>query len=194
MERRSFLKLWLTGVGHIVLGNVMCLFATMGLTMFGKNLFTNVLGIIFAALIFFLLMFKVAWQDGTRERSLVKNGRVDGPLKYRWVLIGFAMYAVAIIPTVVLLLNVLCFPEADTLFFYKFVNGSAFPFVSTFIPTVELKKEVWIETAATRQLDNMSILFPILMLAYYALIPIATHIGYYMGYNDTLNTDKIMYK
>ena len=194
MERRSFVKLWLTGVGYIVLGNVMCLFATMGLTMFGKNLFTNVLGIIFAALIFYLLMFTVAWKDGTHERSLVKNGRVDGPLKYRWVLIGLAMFAVAVIPTVVLLLNVLFFPEADTLFFYKFVNGSAFPFVSTFIPTVELEKEVWIETATTRQIDNMSVLFPVLMIAYYALIPVATHIGYYMGYNDTLNADKIMYK
>lgn len=194
MERRSFLNLWLTGVGYIVLGNVMCLFATMGLTMFGKNLFTNVLGIIFAMLIFFLLMFTVAWKDGTRERALVRNGRVDGPLKYRWVLIGLAMFAVAIIPTVVLLLNVLFFPEADTLFFYKFVNGSAFPFVSTFIPVPELDKEVWIEAATTRQIDNMPIPFPVLMIAYYALIPAATHIGYSMGYNDTLNTDKIMYK
>ncbi len=194
MERRSFFKLWLTGVGWIVLGNVMCLFATMGLAMFGKNLFTNVLGIIFAVLIFFLLMFTVAWKDGERERSLVKNGRVDGVLKYRWVFIGLAMFAVAIIPTVVLLLNVLFFPEVDTLFFYKFVNGSAFPFVSTFIPVPEIGKEVWVEAAATRQIDNMSVLFPVFMLAYYALIPAATHIGFSMGYNDTLNTDKIMYK
>lgn len=194
MERRSFLKLWLSGVGYIVLGNVMCLFATMGLTMFGKNLFTNILGIIFAVMIFYLLMFTVAWKDGARERALVKNGRVAGQLKYRWLFIGLAMFAVAIIPTVVLLLNVLFFPEADTLFFYKFVNGSAFPFVSTFIPVPELNKEVWIQAATTRQIDNMSVLFPVLMIAYYALIPAATHIGYSMGYNDTLNTDKIMYK
>lgn len=194
MERRSFFKLWLTGVAYIVLGNVMCLFATMGLMMFGKNPFTNILGMIFAVLIFYLLMFTVAWKDGVRERSLVRNGRVNGPLKNRWLLIGLAMFAVAIIPTVVLLLNVLFFPEADTLFFYKFVNGSAFPFVSTFIPTVELEKEVWVETASIRQIDNMSVLFPVLMIVYYLLIPASTCIGYRMGYNDTLNADKIMYK
>lgn len=194
MKRSSFFKLWLKGAGFIVLGNVMCLIATMGLTMFGKNLFTNVLGMIIAVLIFYLLVFTVAWKDGVAERSLVKNGRVDAPLKYRWIMIGIAMFGFAVIPTVVLLLNVLFFPEADTLFFYKFINGSAFPFVSTFIPVPEISDYVWSEAAQTRQIDNMSVLFPALMLVYYAFIPAVTQLGYYMGYNDKLNTDKIMYQ
>jgi hypothetical protein len=39
----------------------------------------------------------------------------------------------------------------------------------------------------------MSPLFPTLMLVYYALIPVITQLGYYLGYNDKLNKD-IMYK
>lgn len=193
MKRQSFLKLFIKGVGFIVLGNIMTLIATMALVMFGMNTFTNILGMIISVLIFYLLVFTVAWKDGAAERSLVKNGRVDGPLKYRWIWIGLAMMAVSMIPTLILLLNVLFFPQEDTLYIYKFINGSAFPFVSTFIPVPELTTDAWIPTMQ-RQFDNMSVWFPSLMLIYYMFIPVATQSGYYMGYNDTLNTDKIMYK
>ncbi|MBE6888946.1 MAG: hypothetical protein E7485_02910 [Ruminococcaceae bacterium] len=193
MKRQSFLSLFLRGVGYIVLGNIMCLIATMALVMFGKNTFFNILGIIIAVMIFYMLIFTVAWKDGNAERSLIKHGRVDSPLKYRWLLIGLLMYVVAAAPTVVLLLNKLFFPEEDTLYLYKFISGSAFPFVNTFIPDAVPETDAWIPTTL-RQFDNMSVLFPSLMLVYYALIPIVTHIGYYMGFTDKLNTDNIVYK
>ncbi len=193
MKRRSFPKLVLVGIGYIVLGNVLCLFMTMGLAMFGANLFTNVLSIICGALIFFLLTFTVAWKDGVRERSLVNLKRVEGPLKYRWVLIGLVMYVFAALPTLVLLINKLFLPNEDFIFIYRFVSGSAYPFLITFVPPVITESEAWVATTA-RQIDNMSVLFPCLMLVYYALIPVSTQLGSYMGYNDLLNKDKIMYK
>ena len=185
--------LLLKGVGYIVLGNVMCLFMTMGLAMFGGNLFTDILSIICGTAIFFMLVFTVAWKDGTAERSLVKNHRVEGPLKYRWLLIGAIMFIIAAAPTIVLLLNKLFFPQEDTLYLYRFISGSAFPFLMTFVPNVVTESEAWMPTTL-RQIDLMSPLFPALMLFFYALIPIITHLGYWAGYNDKLNTDKIMYK
>lgn len=192
MKRRPFHILLLKGIGYIVLGNVMCLIMTMALAMFGLNLFMNILSILCCSAVFFMLVFTVAWKDGCDERSLVKHGRVEAPLKYRWILIGSLMFLAAAIPTIVLLLNKQFFPEADTLFLYRFISGSAYPFVNTFIPTAEANVDAWHTTL--RQFDNMSVWFPVLMLVYYALIPAVTQLGYYMGYHDKLNADKIMYK
>ena len=45
-----------------------------------------------------------------------------------------------------------------------------------------------------RQIDSMSVLFPALMLVYYALIPVATQLGWYIGFTDKFNKENIMYK
>ena len=87
------------------------MFMTMALSMFGGNIVFNILSIICGTLIFYMLIFTVAWKDGARERSLVKNRRVDAPLKYRWIYLGVIMYVIAALPTLVLLLNKLFFPE-----------------------------------------------------------------------------------
>ncbi len=192
MQRKPFHILLLKGIGYIVLGNVMCLIMTMALAMFGVNLFTNILSIACCTAVLYMLVFTVAWKDGCDERSLLKNGRVSSPLKYRWLFIGLLMFAFASTPTLVLLANKLFFPEEDTLFLYRFMCGSAYPFVNTFIPAVEANIDDW--HTSLRQFDNMSVRFPVLMLAYYALIPAVTQLGYYMGFNDKLNPDKIMYK
>lgn len=170
----------------------MCLIMTMALAMFGLNVFFKILTILCCTAVFFMLIFTVAWKDGCDERSLVKNGRVDAPAKYRWIVIGALLFLAAAVPTMILLLNKLFFPEMDTLYFYRFISASAYPFVNMFIPTADANVDAWHTTQ--RQFDNMSVWFPALMLVYYALIPAVTQLGFYMGYNDKLNTDKIMYK
>lgn len=193
MQRKSFIKLLLSALGYIVLGNVMCLVMTMAVSMFGLNWFTKILAIVCCTAVFFMLIFTAAWKDGVRERSLVKLGRVECELKHRWVLIGIVAGFIAAVPTIILLLNKLFFPQEDTLFVYRFISGSAYPFVLAFVEPVITESMAWEETTL-RQIDNMSPLFPALMLIYYALIPVVSQIGYRMGFNDTLNSDKIMYK
>ena len=185
--------LLLSALGYIVLGNVMCLVMTMAISMFGLNWFTKILAIVCCTAVFFMLVFTAAWKDGVRERSLVKLGRVESELKHRWVLIGIVAGFIAAVPTIILLLNKLLFPQEDTLFVYRFISGSAYPFVLAFVEPVITESMAWEETTL-RQIDNMSPLFPALMLIYYALIPVVSQIGYRMGFNDTLNSDKIMYK
>ena len=153
----------------------------------------NILSIICGTLIFYMLIFTVAWKDGARERSLVKNRRVDAPLKYRWIYLGVIMYVIAALPTLVLLLNKLFFPEQDTLFEYRFISGSAYPFIQTFIPQPDISTMAW-EHTDYRQIDSMPTLFPALMLVYYAVIPAVTQFGWYVGFNDKFNKENIMYK
>lgn len=193
MKRASFWKITLSGIGYIVLGNVMCLFMTMAVTMFGSNLFTHIVAILCGSTVFFSLIFTVAWKDGVRERSVVKLGREHSEQKFRWIAPGLVMFAVSAAPTVVLLLNKLFFPDSDTFLLYRFVSGSAFPFILTFVEPVVTENEAWVQTTL-RQIDNMPVLFPVLMLVFYALVPVATQLGYWCGYNDKLSKDKIMYK
>lgn len=200
MKRQPFYILLLKGIGYIVLGNFLCFFMTMALTMFtsksdnpGFVILMNIIAMICSALIFHMLVFTVAWKDGTRERSLVKNKRVDGPLPHRWIFLGVILFLIAAAPTIVLLLNKLFFPEADTFYVYRFISGSAYPFIQTFVPMPELADKAWVETTY-RQIDDMSPLFPALMLIFYAIIPAVTQLGWYVGYNDKFNKDNIMYK
>ena len=193
MKRQPFYILLLKGIGYIILGNILCMFMTMALSMFGGNIVFNILSIICGTLIFYMLIFTVAWKDGARERSLVKNRRVDAPLKYRWIYLGVIMYVIAAMPTLVLLLNKLFFPEQDTLFEYRFISGSAYPFIQTFIPQPDISTMAW-EHTDYRQIDSMPALFPALMLVYYAVIPAVTQFGWYVGFNDKFNKENIMYK
>lgn len=197
MTRQPFYILLLKGIGYITLGNVLCLFMTMALTIFsvqtGAELIFNIIAMICGTLIFYMLVFTVAWKDGVRERKLLQFHRVESPLKYRWLILGFILFAIAAAPTLLLLLNKLFFPDSDTLYIYRFISGSAYPFIQTFIPHPNLETVAWLPTDY-RQIDEMSVLFPALMLVYYALIPAATQLGWYAGFHDKLNTDKIVYK
>lgn len=188
MKRNSFGKLVLKGIGFIVLGNVMCLVMTMAIFMFGSHAITKILAILFAALIFFSLVFTVAWKDGDRERKLVSLHPEIGERTLRWLGIGGIMFAFAAAPTIFILINKLFFPESDNLIIYQFVSGSSYPFVIAFTPRPEsLSGDV-------SRIETMSALLPSLLLAYYALIPVVTQIGFRCGYNDTLNSDKVIYK
>lgn len=193
MKRTSFWICTLKGIGYIVLGNVMCLFLTMAVTMFGDNIFLKIIAMLCGTFIFYSLVFTVAWKDGVRERSLVRLKRVENEQKRRWIFIGLIMFVFAAAPTILLLLNKLFFPDEDTLFLYRFLSGSAYPFLLTFVPPVITENEAWVQTSL-RQIDNMSALFPALMLVYYAVIPAAAQLGFWCGYEDKLSKDKIMYK
>ncbi|MBD5384198.1 MAG: hypothetical protein HDR72_04270 [Ruminococcaceae bacterium] len=188
MKRESFGVLTLKGIGFVVLGNILCLIMTMAIFVFGSNMLIKVLAIAFSAVIFFSLVFTAAWKNGAKERGLVKLKRVDSAPKYRWIAIGLIMFAFAAAPTIFLLINKLFFPEQDNLLIYQFVSGSAYPLVLTFTPQADA-----LVSQASR-VEAMSVMFPVLMMGYYALIPVFTQLGYWVGFNDKLNSDKIMYK
>lgn len=188
MKRNSFGKIVLLGLGYVVFGNVLCLIMTMAIFMFGDIVIMRILSVLFAAAIFFSLIFTVAWKDGVRERKIVSSHPELGERPRRWIAAGLIMFAAAAAPTVFLLVNKLFFPEQDNLIIYQFVSGSAYPFVIAFTPSAKsLSSDV-------SRVETMSVLLPSLLLAYYALIPAVTQLGFLAGYNDKINTDRIMYR
>lgn len=188
MKRDSFGKLVLKGIGFVVFGNVLCLVMTMAIFFFGDYLIIKILAILFAVLIFFSLVFTAAWKDGVRERKIMSHSNELAEKKLRWVAVGAVMFAFAAAPTVFLLLNKLFFPESDNLLIYQFISGSAYPFVITFTPKADSL------SSSVSRVQTMSALLPSLLLAYYALIPAVTQFGFWVGYRDKFNVDKIVYK
>ena len=188
MKRDSFGKLVLKGIGYVVFGNVLCLVMTMAIFFFGDYLIIKISAILFAAMIFFSLMFTVAWKDGVQERKIIDRHPELGEKKFRWLAVGAIMFVFAAAPTFFLLFNKLFFPASDNLIIYQFVSGSAYPFVITFT----LKAESL--SGSVSRVETMSVLLPSLLLVYYALIPAVTQLGFWFGYRDKLNTDKIVYK
>lgn len=196
MQRKSFGKLCLTGIGYVVLGNVLCFVITLAMGAFLGNDFFKWLLILLTFFIFFSLIFTVGWKDGARERSLMKNKRVESPLPNRWIYLGLIMWGFAALPCIILLLNKLCGWDFDFLGIFRFINGSAYPFILTFVEPVAVIESETTNMLMTneRLIDNMSAVMPIIFTAYYALIPVFTKLGWHVGYNDLFNEDKIMYK
>ena len=188
MKRDPFGILVLKGIGFVVFGNVLCLVMTMAIFFFGDYVIIKILAILFAALIFFSLMFTVAWKDGVRERKIISRTPELGEKKFRWIAVGVIMFVFAAAPTFFLLFNKLFFPESDNLLIYQFISGSAYPFVITFTPKAESL------SSTVSRVQTMSALLPSLLLVYYALIPAVTQIGFWFGYRDKINVDKIVYK
>lgn len=188
MKRDPFGKLVLKGIGFVVFGNVLCLVMTMAIFFFGDYAIIKILAILFAVLIFFSLVFTAAWKDGVRERKIMSRSTELGEKKFRWIAVGAIMFVFAAAPTFFLLFNKLFFPESDNLLIYQFISGSAYPFVITFTPKAESL------SSSVSRIETMSVLLPSLLLVYYALIPAVTQLGFWVGYRDKLNTDKIMYK
>lgn len=193
MKTESFGKLLLKGIGYVIFGNVLCVIMTMAVHMFGNNLFTNALAIILGTAIFYSLVFTAAWKNGVNEHKLVKFHSAEVPKKHRRLAIGLVMFVFAAAPSAVLLLNKLVFPDQDLLLPYQFISGSSYPFVLAFVPPVESDGYAWV-TSGINRVDSMNVLFPMFMIAYYALIPVITQLGYWVGFNDKLNADKIIYK
>ncbi len=193
MKTESFGKLLLKGLGYVVFGNVLCVFMTMAVHMFGNMWLTNALAIVLGTAIFYSLVLTVAWKNGVKERNTARLHHAEGLKKHRWLAIGLIMFVFAAAPSVVLLLNKLVFPTQDLLLPYQFISGSSYPFVLAFVPTVESDGYAWV-TSQINRIDSVNVLFPVLMIAYYALIPAVTELGYWIGFNDKLNADKIIYK
>lgn len=193
MKTESFGKLLFKGIGYVIFGNVLCVFMTMAVHMFGNNLFTNALAIILGTAIFYSLVFTAAWKYGANERKLVKFHNSEGLKKRFRLAVWLIMFVFAAAPSIVLLLNKLVFPDQDLLLPYQFISGSSYPFVLAFVPPVESDGYAWV-TSEVNRVDSVNVMFPVLMIAYYALIPVVTELGYWVGFNDKLNADKIIYK
>ena len=89
MQRKSFGKQCLIGIGYVFLGNILCFIVTLATGAFLTNVFFKWLLILITFLVFFSLVFTAAWKAGYAERTMMKNHRIDAPLPNRWIWVSF---------------------------------------------------------------------------------------------------------
>ena len=205
MQRKPFWKLLITGIGYMILGNIMSTVMTVAASVVADIPMITAVLFLFTLFIFYSLCFTAAFKDGQRERLLEKNHRVDGIIKGRWTLIGFIMFAVMCIPSVILLIDSIKGFIGGYLIPYRMVCGMIYPLALTMgvnypdpagIPFLDPfgmlhPERAWFDSP---DIVGMPPYFALIFMACYVFIPLATAIGFNMGYSDKLNPDKVFYE
>lgn len=181
MQRKPFWKLLILGIGYMVLGNIMCTVMTVALSMFGDVPFVTAIVFVFTLFIFYSLVFTVAFKDGQRERLMVKNHRVDATIKGRWTVIGVIMLLVMCIPSVILFFDATYRLFDGYLIPYRMICGMIYPLALTIGVNYS-------------EITEMPSYIAFIFMACYILIPLATYLGFDVGFKDKFNPDKIMYE
>ncbi|MCM1298482.1 MAG: hypothetical protein NC203_04560 [Firmicutes bacterium] len=181
MQRKPFWKLLLLGVGYMALGNVMCTIMTVAASVVANVAAILIILFILTLFIFYSLCFTVAFKDGQRERLMVKNHRVEGIIKGRWIRIGLAMFLIMSIPSAILFADAAIGLFDGYLIPYRMICGMIYP----------LALVIGVNHA---DITQMSPICALIFAACYILIPVATQMGFDAGFKDKLNPDKIIYE
>ncbi len=209
MQRKPFWKLLAVGVGYMVLGNVMSTIMTAAASVLANVPFVMIILFIFTLFIFYSLCFTAAFKDGQRERLLVKNHRVEGVIKGRWLIIGLIMLVLMWIPSVLLFIDSIAGLFDGYLIPYRMICGMIYPLALAMgvnYPDASAMEycdyrgiihpeAVWFtDRLQTPEIAGMPHFFAFIFMACYILIPVATVIGFKMGFEDKLNPDKVFYE
>lgn len=181
MQRKPFWKLLIIGIGYMVLGNVMSTVMTVALSVWADV--PAVMGIlfVFTLFVFYSVVFTAAFKDGQRERLMVKNHRVEAPIKGRWLKIGLIMLSVMCIPSLILFFDAAYRLFDGYLIPYRMICGMIYP----------LSLAMGVNYSEITQMPSY---FAFIFMACYVLIPLATALGFDIGYKDKFNPDRILYE
>lgn len=157
----------------------MCAIMTISLAAFISMQPMRILTAALSVVLFHSLMFNAGYKDGIREKKMFTLKRTDSIPKYRWVKIGFAVFGITIIPTVVLLINKLFISGFDFMIAFRFISGAVYPFALL---------------TSGNSVTEMPMYAPFVFILFYALIPVACQIGFNVALSGKLTKDNIIYK
>ncbi|MCH5325321.1 MAG: hypothetical protein J1E39_08900 [Eubacterium sp.] len=177
--RQPFAKQLLVGFLYMLLGNVLCTIMTISTAAFISMDMIKVVVVLLAFIIFYSLIFTVGYKDGDREQKYVNLHKAEPPDMHKWVKIGIILTLIMYIPSILLIINKLSGIEFDMLLVYRFADGLVYALALLLIPD--------------NTIDSMNVAVPFVFMLCYSLIPVAAHLGYYFGYTQKLDKDKIMY-
>lgn len=98
----------------------------------------------------------------------------------KWVKIGAALMGIMFVPSIVLLIAKLMNWYFDITLIHRVIDGMIYPLSLLLVPDSNI--------------DSMQIFVPFIYMLCYALIPVATHLGFYCGYTGKLDKGNVMYE
>lgn len=175
MQREHILKIFVKGLGYAFFGNLLSGIMIISIAPMISVWFISLVALLFTLFIYASLLFTAGYRDGEREKSMLRNKRVESSPKYRWVVLGLIIGLIISVPTIIVLLGKLGIISisGEYMFAYRFLNGAVFPLYHI--------AQVHAEVAVAD--------FPLwLMLTctgiFAAFSPLAAHIGYKFGFDE----------
>lgn len=184
MQRKSYFKVLLSGLLYVVFANVLCTVMTLASAPFLSGYLAptmRIILVVFTSVVYFALIFTIGWKNGQAERKFIFRYKDETP-RDNWLSIGFIMAIFASLPSVGLLISRLFAPSDTYFMIYKFLCG---PIYSWLLLMLNENSGV---------ITLLSPIAPMIFIAYCMVIPVFTKLGFYIGYNDKFNEEKIMYK
>ncbi|MCL1903670.1 MAG: hypothetical protein FWF94_04555 [Oscillospiraceae bacterium] len=186
--QKPFVKLLLSGLGYMLMGNLLSVIMSVSLAFFRGETLIMILSVLFGIAIYLLLVAVPAYKDGLDENAKQKKRKdnTESVPKWRWALVGTILWGVMLIPSVVYL-----FTEYNE-GVYRMLNGAVFP-LSAFMLVSTMTTEYPFSSAFVEVL-RLAPFAPYVFMGVYALTIPACHIGFILGLNNGLDKDKIMYE
>ena len=184
MQRKSYFKTLLSGVLYLLFASALCTVMTVASAPFLGGYFAptmKIILVVFTAIIYFSLIFTVAWKDGQEQRKYLIRHKDEQERNY-WLSIGVIMALIASLPSLILLFSRIAQPSESYFMIFKLICGPIYSWILLLVP----------ENGSSIIL--LSPIAPLYFIVYYMFIPVFAKIGFYVGFNDKLNQDKIMYK
>lgn len=184
MQREHILKIFAKGFGYAFFGNILSGIMIISIAPMISVWFISLVALLFTFFIYASLLFTAGYRDGQRERSMLRNKRVESCPKYRWIILGLIIGLIISIPSIIVLLGKLgvIAISGEYMFAYRFLNGAVFPLYHI--------AQVHAEVAVAD--------FPLwLMLTCIGIFtifsPLAAQIGYKFGF-DEKTKESLMYE
>ncbi|MCL1866315.1 MAG: hypothetical protein FWF82_02780, partial [Oscillospiraceae bacterium] len=168
--RRSFPRLLISGLGYMVMGNVLSTVMTISLASAMGNSAIMGMSVLFAVSIYLLLVAVPAYKNGMEEKLLLKSKRVESVPMYRWLCVGGILFGITAIPSVVFLFGGL------TEGVYRLLNGAVYP-LSMFLTEGTGEFVEHFQTGETMEVTRIMPFAPYIFMGVYALTTLSCHIG-----------------
>lgn len=175
MQREHKMKIFAKGLGYAFFGSLLGGIMFISIAPMVSVWFICLVAFVFTLFIYLSLLFTAGYRDGQRESLMLKNHRVDSIPKNRWLINGTIAGAIMAIPSVIVLLSKLGLfaLSGEFMFAYRFINGAVYP----------LYHIVGVQKMGVDAFPMGLILTCIGI--YVVLSPIAAHIGYKYGSDET---------
>jgi len=184
MQREHFLKIFAKGLGYAFFGNILSGIMLISIAPMISVWFICLVALLFTLFIFASLMFTAGFRDGQREKSMLRNKRVESSPKYRWVIFGLIIGAIISVPSIIVLLGKLGIIgiSGEYMFAYRFLNGAVFPLYH--VTNVHTNVAV----------ADFPLWLPITCMGiFWVVSPLAAQIGYKFGF-DEKTKENLMYE
>ena len=170
MQKKSFLRLFLEAAGYAAIGNLLGLGITVSLGAFFEKDFMVVIAAFCSISIYLIMITGAGHKDGEHERKLIGVKRLEKPEPDKWIIIGVIIWLL------------LCVPCAALIIFPGFLLVFRFTFGAVFALSLLFGN------------GEIPVFAPFVFMGVYALTPLMFRVGYYIGFNEKLTVDSIVYK